>query len=285
MDAFLARAAEAYAFTYFGAMLALALVEWAFPRRLAVAAMGTRWVGNIGVAILDAVMLRLLFPAAGIAWAVVCANRGWGLFNEVAIPAWAGIAVSLVTLDFTSYAQHWLLHRIPLLWRIHLTHHTDPDVDFTTGLRFHPLEAGYTTGFRMAVIAALGLPPLGVLVAELISLTVSFWEHANIRIPATLDRTLRLLIVTPDVHRTHHSMDGGDTQTNFGNVSTCWDRLFGTYRDRPAGGPVETLVTGVRGYEDPKHAKFQWMLAQPFLSSPTEESDPVPLTPSVQRHR
>jgi len=128
MDAFLARAAEAYAFTYFGALLALALVEWIFPRRRASGAIGTRWMGNVGVALLDALVLRLLFPAAGVAWAVACDARGWGVFNQATIPAWSGIVVSIAALDFITYAQHWLLHRIPLLWRMHLTHHTDQEI-------------------------------------------------------------------------------------------------------------------------------------------------------------
>ena len=171
-------------------------------------------MGNVGVALLDALVLRLLFPAAGVAWAVACDARGWGVFNQATIPAWSGIVVSIAALDFITYAQHWLLHRIPLLWRMHLTHHTDQEIDFTTGLRFHPLEAVYTTSVRLAIIALLGLPPLGVLVAEIASLVVSFWEHANVRVPLALDRALRLLIVTPEVHRTHHSQDGRDNQSN-----------------------------------------------------------------------
>ena len=281
MDAFLARAAETYAYTYFGALLALAVVEWAFPRREAAGALGTRWTGNVSMAIVDAIVLRFLFPAAGVAWAAVCASRGWGLFNEIAIPAWAGIAVSIAALDFTSYAQHWLLHRHPLLWRMHLTHHTDQDVDFTTGLRFHPLEAVYTTVARMSAIALLGLPVMGVFVAELASLVVSFWEHSNTRIPRRIDRAMRWLIVTPTAHRTHHSVDGQDSRSNFGNIFSCWDRVFGTYLDKPVSGHEEALTTGVRGYEDPKHSKLTWMLAQPFVqgvAAPREFRAVVPIT-------
>ena len=280
MNDFLSRAAETYAYTYFGALLAFAVVEWAFPRREAVGPMGTRWTGNISVAVIDAIVLRLMLPAAGIAWAAVCATRGWGLFNAMPLPAWAGIAVSVVALDFTAYAQHWLLHRVPLLWRLHLTHHTDHDVDFTTGLRFHPLEAVYTAVARMAAIAVLGLPVVGVLAAELASVVVSFWEHSNTRIPRRLDRVMRWLIVTPTLHRTHHSVEGQDSRSNFGNIFTCWDRMFGTYLERPIAGQEEAVTTGVRGYEDLKHLKLQWMLAQPFVT-PTE---PAPTTASTPRN-
>lgn len=265
MDAFLARAAETYAFTYFGVLLALAVVEWMFPRRRVGPAVGRRWIGNVGLAVLDAVLIRLLFPAVGVAWAATCAIRGWGVFNQAPIPQWAGIVVSLATLDFTTYALHYILHRVPFLWRLHLAHHTDQEIDFTTSLRFHPLEALFTTSARMAVIALLGLPPVGVLVAEVLILVGSFWEHANLRVPPVLDRVLRLLIVTPEVHVIHHSQDGRDNRSNFGGLSTCWDRLFGTYRDRPAAG-TEGLALGIRGYEDRRHSTIPWMLAQPFMS-------------------
>jgi sterol desaturase/sphingolipid hydroxylase (fatty acid hydroxylase superfamily) len=275
MDALLARAAEVYAFTYFGAVLALAVVEWAFPRRRAAGTMGTRWFGNIGVGVVDAVVLRLLFPAVGFAWAAICATRGWGVLNQTAAPVWIGVAVSIVALDFTAYAQHWLLHRVPLLWRMHVTHHSDREIDFTTGLRFHPLEAIFTTSARVGVIALLGLPPLGVVIAETMSLVVSFWEHSNTRVPRFLDRALRLLIVTPDVHRTHHSQDGPDNHSNFGTISTCWDRLFGTYRDQPARGS-EHLVAGLRGYEDRKHSTLRWILAHPFVTVGEPETQDAP---------
>jgi sterol desaturase/sphingolipid hydroxylase (fatty acid hydroxylase superfamily) len=284
MDAFLDRAAETYAYTYFGALLAFAVVEWAFPRREANGAAGTRWLGNVGVAVLDAIVLRLLFPAAGVAWAAVCATRGWGLFNEMAIPVWAGIAVSISVLDFTSYAQHWLLHRHSLLWRIHLTHHTDQDVDFTTGLRFHPFEAVYTTTIRLGVIAVFGLPVVGVFAAELASLVVSLWEHSNTRVPRRLERGIRWLVVTPTVHRTHHSVDGEDSRSNFGNIFSCWDRMFGTYLDRPVSGAEEARTTGVLGYEDPKHVKLPWLLAQPFVGGAEPAvDDPMPVSSRAAR--
>jgi sterol desaturase/sphingolipid hydroxylase (fatty acid hydroxylase superfamily) len=272
MDAFVSWAAGAYAYSYFGVLLALAVVEWALPRRRAGKTLGTRWLGNVGVGVLDVALIRVLFPVANVAWAATCATRGWGALNQVTIPDWAGVVASLAVLDFTAYAQHWLLHRIPLLWRLHLVHHTDQEVDFTTGLRFHPLEAVYTTLMRFGAITLIGLPPLGVLVAELASVIVSFWEHANVRVPRRFDQVARFFIVTPDVHRTHHSQDGRDNRSNFGNVSTCWDRLFGTYRDRPVTG--DSLVPGVRGFEDRKHSTIPWLLAQPFVTVDEQEADP-----------
>lgn len=272
MDAFLAFASETYAVGYFGIMAALAVLEWVVPRRDAGDSLRTRWTGNIGVAVLDGLLLRLLFPAAGVVWAATSSDRGWGLLNQVAVPTWLGVVASVAALDFVAYAQHYLLHRVPFLWRIHLTHHTDQDLDFTTGLRFHPIEAVFTTSVTLAVIALLGLPPLGVLVAHLVIVVMSFWEHANVRVPWRLDRALRVVIVTPELHRTHHSQDGRDNRTNFGSVSTCWDRLFGTYCDRPVAGS-EGMVPGVRGYEDRKHSTIPWMLAQPFVSVGEPDQD------------
>jgi sterol desaturase/sphingolipid hydroxylase (fatty acid hydroxylase superfamily) len=270
MNALLEHATQAYAYDYFGVLLALAVLEWTVPQRRAEELLGARWFGNIGVALLDTILLRVLFPVAGVVWAGIAVDQRWGLFNRVAVPVWIGVIASIVAMDFLSYAEHYLFHRIPVLWRLHLTHHTDQEVDLTTGLRFHPIESMITTGSRLGLIALLGLPPAGVLISALLIVVVSFWEHANVRVPPGVDRALRLLIVTPEWHRTHHSQDGRDNRSNFGGLTTCWDRLFRTYREQSTAGA--RLIPGVRGFEDRKHLQVHWMLAQPFLRTDDDGS-------------
>lgn len=272
MEALLHFASRVYAFDYFGVLFVLAVLEWVLPRRPAGDTIRVRWLGNAAVAVADALVLRLLFPVAGVLWAALCVDRGWGVLNRAVLPGWIGLIVSIAVLDAFTYAEHYLLHRVPFLWRIHLTHHTDQDVDFTTGLRFHPIESIVATASRMGVIAVAGLPPVGVLVWELLTSAASFWEHANLRVPPRLDRALRLFVVTPEWHRTHHSQDARDNHANFGNLTTCWDRLFGTYRDESVLGN-ERLVAGVHGFEDRKHLTLPWMLAQPFLTDGSGTAD------------
>lgn len=265
MQLLMSHPAEAYAVAYFGVIITLVLLEWFVPRQPSDAALLPRWIGNIGITILDTFVLRLLFPVAGFAWALICTQRGWGLFNRVSLPGWLVFILTLVVLDLYAYVQHYVLHRVPFLWRLHRTHHSDQEFDFTTGLRFHPLESIITTFTGLALIALLGPPAAAVLLSELIVLTLSFWEHANVRVPMVLDRRLRLLIVTPEIHRTHHSRDARECQSNFGNLTTWWDRLFGTYRDQPLSGQ-EIAAFGVSGFEARKHLTLPWMLVQPFLT-------------------
>jgi sterol desaturase/sphingolipid hydroxylase (fatty acid hydroxylase superfamily) len=286
-DAFVTQAATAYAYVFFGVLLALSVCEWVLPRRPAGAMLGTRWAGNIALAVLDSLVLRLLVPLSGVAWAAVGATHGWGILHGTHLPIWAACLVSLAVLDFMSYFQHYLLHRVPLLWRIHVPHHTDHEVDVTTGFRFHPIESLYTMLVRYTAIAVVGLPPVGVLGAELASTVWAFLDHANVRVPHWLERGLRLVVVTPDVHRTHHSRDGRDNRTNLGAVLTVWDRLFRTFREEPAAGRGRAVM-GLPGFESRHHVTLPWMLAQPFLGgdgrwtrsrSPRDADSPWPPAP------
>ena len=176
------------------------------------------------------------------------------------------------------YVQHYLLHRVPILWRLHRTHHTDVEYDFSTGVRFHPFETIVATVTLMSVVAALGAPPAAVLISQVLTVVVDFVEHANVRLPASLDRTLRLVFVTPDMHRVHHSQERHEGNSNFSNMFSIWDRLFGTYVDQPAG---RTRAHGVwrPRFTDRKHQRLHWMLAQPFLGDPksTEHVENVDL--------
>ena len=218
MEGLLARASEIYAVDYFGAIIVVALLESIVPRRAAGDALKLRWTSNFGIAILGTVIMKTVLPAFGLLGAALSHQYGIGLLNYVTLPQWMGLVVTVLTLDLVAYGQHYLLHRVDWLWRIHRTHHSDNDCDFTTGVRFHPLEAIITGAIAFAAVTALGAPPAFVFIAVLLETFNGFLEHANIRMPRTLDRLLRLTVVTPEMHRIHHSKAGGDSQTNFGGM-------------------------------------------------------------------
>jgi sterol desaturase/sphingolipid hydroxylase (fatty acid hydroxylase superfamily) len=272
MEGLLARASEVYAINYFGVIIVVALLEIIVPRGGAGDELGLRWASNFSIAIVGAVMMRLVFPAFGLLGATLSHQYGIGLMNYVTLPQAVGIILTVLTLDLVAYGQHYLLHRVDWLWRIHRTHHSDSDYDFTTGVRFHPLEALITGVIGFAAVTALGAPPQFVLISMLLETANGFLEHSNIRIPRQFDRLLRLALVTPETHRIHHSRAGSDSRKNFGAVFPWWDRLFGTYRDQPSAG-VDALAVGVEGFEGRRHQMLHWMLAHPFL---TESSDSHP---------
>jgi len=268
MEGLLARASEIYAVDYFGAIIVVALLECIVPRRAAGDALKLRWTSNFGIAILGSVVMKAVFPAFGLLGAALSQQYGVGLMNFIALPQWMGIVVTVLTLDLVAYGQHYLLHRVDWLWRIHRTHHSDNDYDFTTGVRFHPLEAIITGAIGFAAVTALGAPPAFVFIATLLETFNGFLEHSNIRMPRTLDRLLRVTLVTPAMHSIHHSKAGGDSQTNFGSIFPWWDRLFGTYRDQPSVGE-DAMAFGVDGFEGRRHQMMHWMLAHPFLNEAT----------------
>jgi sterol desaturase/sphingolipid hydroxylase (fatty acid hydroxylase superfamily) len=264
METLLKNGAEVYAVVYFGAIGMVALLEAIRPRYAMGPGLGTRWFGNFGLTIIGAVIVRMLFPVAGVGWALLCADRGLGLFNQVTWPSWVELALTVLLLDASVYAQHVLLHKIPVLWRMHRTHHSDHDFDFSTGVRFHPFETLYSTCILMGMILALGAPPVAVLVAQILFVTSAFVEHANLRIAPAFDRELRVVIVTPDMHRIHHSQELREGESNFSNLFSFWDRLFGTYVDQPAAGH-DGIVFGVAEFSDRRRMTLPWLLVQPFL--------------------
>jgi sterol desaturase/sphingolipid hydroxylase (fatty acid hydroxylase superfamily) len=268
MEAFLKHASQAYAVDYFGVVIVLALLECVVPRRASTDALKLRWFGNFAVTILDMIVVRVAFPMAAVAWAVFCSERGWGLFNQWAGPTWLEFGLTILALDAVAYFQHYLLHYYPVLWRLHRLHHTDLEVDFTTGVRFHPLEAVFTTAVVLVTIVALGAHPVATLVWQLMTVVVSLAEHANVHIPSSCDRVIRLFLVTPDMHRIHHSQDVRESCSNYSNMFPLWDRLFGTYLDQPAAGH-DGVTFGVAEFVARKHITLPWMLAQPFLCSQT----------------
>ncbi len=248
---------------FLGVLAVMLLAEMLWPRRQRVAGRSGRWFGNLGIVIVDAAIVRLLFPLAAVGAAAVAAEQGWGLLHVVPSPAWLAFAVSLVVLDLAIWAQHWVFHHVPLLWRLHRMHHTDVDIDATTALRFHPLEIALSMLLKMALVLILGAPVAAVILFELILNGMAMFNHANLRLPAGAERLLRALVVTPDMHRVHHSIHADETDSNFGFNLSLWDRLFGTYRPAPRDGH-EGMTIGLEIFRAPAETRLDRLLLQPF---------------------
>jgi sterol desaturase/sphingolipid hydroxylase (fatty acid hydroxylase superfamily) len=249
----------------FGAVFAL-MAGWeiAAPRRALSLPKGRRWLANLGITALDAVLVRVLFPAATVSVALAAGERHWGLFNALSVPAPLAFLLSFVALDLVIWVQHVAFHRVPLLARLHRMHHVDLDFDVTTGLRFHPVEILLSLMIKSAAVIALGAPAAAVLAFELALNLGSLFNHGNVRMPRALDGVLRLLIVTPDMHRVHHSIVPEEINSNFGFFLSWWDRLFGTYNAAPRAGH-DGITIGVRDTRDPAVCAGFWaMLALPF---------------------
>jgi sterol desaturase/sphingolipid hydroxylase (fatty acid hydroxylase superfamily) len=214
--------------------------------------------------IINAVVVRLIFSSAAIGAAFLSETNAWGIFNIFKLSSLTAGILSLILLDLAIYAQHALFHFYMPFWRLHRMHHTDLDIDVTTGARFHPVEIALSMGIKIAVVIMLGAPAWSVLVFEVMLNATSMFNHSNISLPAGVDRILRRLVVTPDMHRVHHSVIIAETNSNFGFNFPWWDRLFGTYRDQPAAGHA-AMVIGLANYRDTKYLTLPWMLIIPFL--------------------
>ncbi|MFQ5956050.1 MAG: sterol desaturase family protein, partial [Kiloniellales bacterium] len=221
---------------FLGVFAIVAICEALAPRRARTMPRLVRWPNNIGVVALNTLMLRVVFPTAAVGIALVAEGRGWGLFNAVSVPYWLAVPLTVVLLDFAIYLQHVMFHAVPALWRLHRMHHADLDFDVTTGTRFHPIEILLSMLIKLTLVAALGPPALGVLMFEVLLNATSMFNHGNLNIPIGVDRVLRWFVVTPDMHRVHHSVVVRETNSNFGFNLPWWDRLFGTYRAQPAAG-------------------------------------------------
>ncbi|MEX2129963.1 MAG: sterol desaturase family protein [Pseudohongiellaceae bacterium] len=248
---------------FLGVLLVLALLEWRFPRRPLHYSRPRRWFTNFGISFLNTAIVRVLLPIVGVGAALLAAERGWGLFNVLAVSAWLSIPLFLLVFDLTIYFQHRLFHLIPVLWRLHRMHHTDPDYDVSTGNRFHPLSILLSSLIKLALTVILGPPAVAVVIAEVLLNATSMFNHSNVYLPLWLDRRLRLLIVTPDMHRVHHSIDSLEHNRNFGFNFPWWDRLFGTYQDQPQLGH-EAMQIGIAGFEDDRSVKLTSLLVQPL---------------------
>ena len=236
------------------------------PRRRRLVSRWARWPSNLGIVVLSTLLLRAVFPVAAIGLASLGQQRGWGLLNNVAVPDWMKIIAAVVLLDLAIYLQHVIFHAVPALWRLHRMHHADLDFDVTTGARFHPLEILLSMGLKLAVVATLGTPALAVLISEVALNATAMFNHGNVGLPSTIDRVLRWLVVTPDMHRVHHSTVVNETNSNFGFNLPWWDRLFGTYRAAPAAGH-EAMTIGLDSFRDPVQLRLDRMLVQPFVGA------------------
>ena len=251
---------------FLGMFVLMGVWETRAPRRVRLLPRRARWLHNLALVVLNSVVLRLLFPTAAVGFALLAAERGWGLLNAFGVPFWWAFALSVIALDFVIYLQHAMFHAIPLLWRLHRVHHADADIDVTTGARFHPIEILLSMLIKFAAIAVIGAPAVAVLVFEVLLNATAMFNHANLRLHDSIDRVLRWMLVTPEMHRIHHSMETAEANSNFGFNLPWWDRLCGTYRER-ARLPQESMAIGVKGLTGRDSAvKLTGLLAMPFVS-------------------
>jgi len=250
---------------FFGIFAVMAIWEVITPRRRLQSAKAVRWVNNLGLVFFNSVVLRLVFPAAAVGMAVFASDQRWGLFNYIDAPFWVAVLTSVLVMDFFIWLQHVMVHAVPVLWRLHRVHHADLDFDVTTGARFHTLEILLSMLIKFAVILLLGPPVVAVVLFEVILNATSMFNHGNVRLPETLDRYLRFIVVTPDMHRVHHSVEDDETNSNFGFNLPWWDRLFGTYRAQPRAGH-EGMTIGIRTFREDKWCSWlPGMLTIPFV--------------------
>jgi len=256
---------------FFAVFLVMAVWEIASPRRRLRTAKGARWFANLGIMIVDALVNRALFPAAAVGMAFLAAERGWGLLNNLDLPPAVAIAASILVLDLVIYLQHVMFHAVPALWRLHLVHHADVDFDVTTGVRFHPVEIVLSMVVKLAAVVVLGPPAVAVLIFEVVLNATAIFNHGNVLLPAAVDRVLRWIVVTPDMHRVHHSVKPDETNSNFGFNLPWWDRLLGTYRDQPEAGHG-SMTIGLDQFQDRPHQGLLRLLALPFIRGGSDRS-------------
>ena len=254
---------------FLGVFTLMALWELLAPRRPLTQSKTTRWFNNITLVVLNTALLRIVFPTAAVGMADHAALLQWGLFNQVNVPAAVAIFASIVILDAAIYLQHVMFHAVPVLWRLHRVHHADLDFDVTTGARFHPVEILLSMLIKFAVIILLGPPLVAVVLFEVLLNAMAMFNHSNVRMPKALDAALRLLVVTPDMHRVHHSQRDDEANSNFGFNLSLWDRLSGTYRAQPRDGHAG-MVIGIDSFRDTAHCvRLPGMLLLPFTGKVT----------------
>jgi sterol desaturase/sphingolipid hydroxylase (fatty acid hydroxylase superfamily) len=256
-------------------LAAMALWEALAPRRRQTVSRPWRWANNLALTVLNTLVLRWGFPVLAVGMAALAWERGWGLLGSLALPPWVAFGPAVLALDLAIYLQHVMFHAVPALWRLHRMHHADPEFDVTTGVRFHPLEIVLSMGIKLAVVAALGPPPSAVLVFEVLLNGTALFNHGNGRLPAALDRVLRWVVVTPEMHRVHHSVYRVETDSNFGFNLPWWDRLLGTYRAQPREGHL-AMTIGLRRFRQPGDQGLHRLLVQPLWGPASEEPLPYP---------
>ncbi len=244
---------------------AMAVWEMAAPRRILAAGKAGRWFTNLLIVLINTILVRVIFPVMPVALAVVAGARGWGLLNSINAPSWLEFIFALVLLDLSVYLQHVMYHVLPPLWRLHLVHHADLDIDVTTGLRYHPVEIILSLMVRLSAVAVIGPDPLAVAVYEIVLNGMLMFNHGNVRMPAGADGVLRYFAVTPDMHRVHHSAVIPETNSNFGLTLSWWDRIFGTYRGEPAAGR-EGMKIGLAQYRDEGELSLPRLMILPVIA-------------------
>ncbi len=250
---------------FLGLFLLLAVAEGFLPRRERRQSRQNRWITNWGLVVLDTALLRLMalaLPLLAVGTAIDAGNRGWGLFNQLGLASWLEVLLAVAILDFLIWGQHVITHKIPILWRLHRVHHADRDMDVTTAIRFHPIEIGLSMLVKIGAVYALGPSALAVILFEILLNGCAMFNHANLNLPVSVDRLVRLILVTPDMHRVHHSKIQREHDSNYGFSVSFWDRLFGTYTDQPEGGH-ETMTVGLE-WQDDAPARLRWSLMLPF---------------------
>ena len=260
---------------FLGTFALMALWEVLAPLRMPGTSKAVRWPNHVMLAAMNIGLVRVLFPLAAVALAVYAGERGIGLFNIIPIPYLLAFVGSLLALDLAIYLFHLLFHAVPALWRVHRVHHADLDIDVSTGVRFHPIQMMLSVIIKSVVILLLGPPALSVLTFEVLSHAITLFNHGNVRIPAALDRVLRWFVVTPDMHRIHHSIHIAETDSNFGFVLPWWDRMFGTYRAEPAAGQVR-MVVGIESFRTDRDLWLDRLVLNPVL----DERDSQLMSPS-----
>lgn len=263
MNALMDQQAEIRLSVFLGLFAIMALWEIMAPRRGLVRPKGERWVANILLTAINAAMVRFTVPVLTTGAAFMAAENEWGLLNQVSLPYPAAVIVSVIALDMLIYFQHLVFHRIPLLWRLHRVHHSDLDFDVTTAVRFHPIEIFLSLLIKAGAVIALGAPVEAIVLFEILLNATAMFNHGNVRLPKALDAVIRLLIVTPDMHRVHHSVRPNETNSNYGFNLSIWDRIFSTYRAQPVDGH-DNMTIGLKEFREPADLSLPFLLIQPF---------------------
>jgi len=249
---------------FFGIFVVMAIWEIKYPRRQLIVSKVTRWINNISLVVLNSVLLRFIFPTLAVGVSVFATEQQWGILNHYSLPFVLSVFISFVFLDLIIYLQHVLVHAVPALWRLHRVHHSDKDYDLTTGARFHPIEIIISMLIKFSAIIVIGAPVVAVIIFEVVLNTMAMFNHANVKLPTSIDGKIRKLLVTPDMHRVHHSIEDDETNSNFGFNLSIWDRLFGTYRNQPRAGH-EDMIIGIRTFTDNKDVvSLPGLLMLPF---------------------
>tara|TARA_B100000315_G_scaffold176253_1_gene164755 strand:+ start:656 stop:1495 length:840 start_codon:yes stop_codon:yes gene_type:complete len=248
-----------------GIFAAIALWELIAPRRVLQVSKIVRWANNLGIVVINTIILRLLFPTAAVGAAIFAASYNFGIFNFVLWPVWIEALFSLIVLDLLIYVQHVMFHAFPALWRVHRIHHADVDFDVSTGVRFHPIEILASMMIKMAAIGVLGAAPLVVIIFEVLLNGTSMFNHGNIKLPQLVDKWVRFVLVTPDMHRVHHSVIAEETDRNFGFNLSCWDRIFGTYKAQPDAGH-RNMAVGLEQFREPRMQSLWKLVLMPILN-------------------